>query len=200
MAKKKMSDAEFANVKKGASRVLGSKEKGAAGGYYVSRDPNVPISEGGSKEVVGPLHSEEAVKQHHEDIVAAGAQKVVPQIEGPARAATAEEQKRVHQGIWNSPDDGASYLDVSDRIGNRSSFPALGEALHRGLSQQQFAIYAAGKAVQKSESGGSLRTHTQIEGIKYPAQGARLTQNYLNQKKAQRAREKESRSSQKRPR
>ena len=139
------STAEFSKLP-GGSRELNTGKKGKRSGYYVSRDPRLPVEAGGSPEATSnTAFDEQAVREHHQDIKGL-ASKVVPTGFGSVRAATPEESTNVHQGIWNDKESGKTYLDVSDRI------PSLSTALKRGISQHQWAIHAAG-------AGKDLPTH-----------------------------------------
>lgn len=140
-----VSHAEFA-ASYGGSRELVSGKKGKRGGYYVSRDPRLPVEQGGSPEATSnKAFDTEAVAAHHKDIKDV-ASKIVPTGFGTTRAATSKESENVHQGIWNDTESGKTYLDVSDRV------PSLSTALKRGIEQKQLAIWAAGK-------GAELPTH-----------------------------------------
>lgn len=140
MPKKVLSDSQFAGLF-GGSRSVTTGESGPNSGYYVSRDPRVPVEIGGSEEVTAPAHSEEAVRSHLSRIKGV-AEKVVPTGWMRGRAATPKEKANVFQGTWT--DEGKTYLDVSDRIGGRASESSLKEALTRGLNQKQLGVYAAG--------------------------------------------------------
>ena len=140
MPRQVLSDVQFAKLP-GGSRSLTTKESGPNSGYYVSRDPRVPVAVGGSEEVTAPAHSEEAVRSHF-DRIKGVAEKVVPTGWMRGRAATPKEKANVFQGTWT--DEGKTYLDVSDRIGDRASESSLKEALTRGLNQKQLGVYAAG--------------------------------------------------------
>lgn len=145
-----LSDAQFAHML-GGSREIATGKAGKGSGYYVSRDPRVPLEAGGSREVTGGLSDPTTVSQHMSDIKGV-AEKIVPTGFMKARAATPEESANVHQGIWQDPESNKTYLDVSDRIGGRASRSSLEEALSRGIDQKQIGIYAAG-------SGKVLPTH-----------------------------------------
>lgn len=148
MAREVLSNAEFAKLP-GGSRSITTGEAGPSSGYYVSRDPRVPVQIGGSEEVTAPAHSEAAVREHL-DSIKGTAENVVPTGWMRGRAATPKEKANVFQGTWT--DKGKTYLDVSDRIGERASESSLNEALKRGLSQKQLGVYAAG-------AGKTLPTH-----------------------------------------
>ena len=176
-SRKIISHSQFANLE-GGSRELGTMKEGRKGGYYVSRDPRVPVEIGGSLEKTASTHNVGAIQSHFEDMKAL-ASKIVPTGYMKARAATPEEREAVHQGIWT--DKGTAYLDVSDRIGKRASESSLREALHRGISQNQLAIWAAG-------SQKSLSTHIEDEhGRKQVNPAAEKTLSYLNQRQQARA-------------
>lgn len=145
-----LSDTQFAHML-GGSREIATGKAGKGSGYYVSRDPRVPLEAGGSREVTGGLSDPTTVFQHMKDIKGIS-EKVVPTGFMSARAATPAESANVHQGIWQDPESKKTYLDVSDRIGGRASRSSLEEALSRGISQKQIGVYAAG-------SGKTLPTH-----------------------------------------
>lgn len=147
-----ISDAQFSKLL-GGSREAVTGKKGKSSGYYVSRDPDVPLEIGGGLEEQKPSHDVGAIKEHM-GLVKDVASKVVPLGWMRGRAATPKERENVHQGIWQS--GGTSYLDVSDRIGGRASTSSLREALERGISQKQLGIYAAG-------SSRTLTTHFEDE-------------------------------------
>ena len=136
-----LSSAEFASMPGGSREVVSGKQ-GKRGGYYVSRDPRLPVEAGGSPEAVsGRPFDTQAVHEHLNDIKHT-ASKIVPTGFGKVRAATPAESANVHQGIWNDPESKKTYMDVSDRI------PSLSTALKRGIEQKQLAIWAAGKGTE----------------------------------------------------
>lgn len=149
-----LSDVQFAHML-GGSREIATGKAGKGSGYYVSRDPRVPLEAGGSREVTGGLSDPRTVSEHMKDIKGV-AEKVVPTGFMKSRAATPEESANVHQGIWQDPESKKTYLDVTDRIGGRASRSSLEEALTRGIDQKQIGIYAAG-------SGRVLPTHFEDE-------------------------------------
>jgi hypothetical protein len=149
-----LSDAQFAHMI-GGSREIATGRAGKGSGYYVSRDPRVPVEAGGSNEVVGGLADVPAVSEHMRSIKGV-AEKVVPTGYMSARAATSAESSNVHQGIWQDENSKKTYLDVSDRIGGRASSSSLEEALTRGIDQKQLGVYAAG-------AGKTLPTHFEDE-------------------------------------
>jgi hypothetical protein len=149
-----ISDVQFAHML-GGSREVATGKAGKGSGYYVSRDPRVPVEAGGSNEVVGGLADVHAVSEHMRSIKGV-AEKVVPTGHMSARAATPEESTNVHQGIWQDENSKKTYLDVSDRVGGRASSSSLEEALTRGISQKQLGVYAAG-------AGKTLPTHFEDE-------------------------------------
>lgn len=108
----------------GGSREVDTLREGEPSGYYVSRDPRVPLELGGSLEVTSRSHDEQAVKEHH-DAIKDVSSKVVPTGYMSARSATPDERRNVFQGIWQNEDTGKQHLDVSDRIGKKSSETAL---------------------------------------------------------------------------
>jgi hypothetical protein len=143
-----ISDVQFAHLP-GGSREVATGKTGKGSGYYVSRDPRVPVEVGGSEEKISGLTDPEAVKEHLRNIKGI-AEKVVPTGWMRARGATPTESANVHQGTWK--EDGKTYLDVTDRIGERASRSSLETALSRGISQRQLGVYAAG-------TGKTLYTH-----------------------------------------
>ena len=147
-----ISDTQFAHLP-GGSREVATGKAGKGSGYYVSRDPRVPVNMGGSEEVIGGLSDTKTVAEHMSDIKGV-AEKVMPTGYMKARGATPKESANVHQGIWQDEDSKKTYLDVSDRIGGRASRSSLEEALTRGINQKQLGVYAAG-------SGKTLTTHFQ---------------------------------------
>jgi hypothetical protein len=149
-----LSDVQFAHML-GGSREVATGKAGRGSGYYVSRDPRVPVEAGGSNEVIGGLADVPAVSEHMQSIKGV-AEKVVPTGYMRARSATPEESANVHQGIWQDESTKKTYLDVSDRIGGRASSSSLEEALSRGIDQKQLAVYAAG-------TGKTLPTHFEDE-------------------------------------
>ena len=151
MSREIISHSQFAKLP-GGSRELGTMKQGKGSGYYVSRDPRIPVEIGGSEELTASTHDVGSIKEHFQKMKDI-ASKVVPTGWMSGRAATPKESANVHQGVWTS--GGKAYLDVSDRIGGRASTSSLREALERGINQHQLAIWAAG-------SGKSLATH--IEG------------------------------------
>ena len=145
-----ISDTQFAHLP-GGSREVATGKAGKGSGYYVSRDPRVPVHLGGSPEVIGALTDPHSVSEHMHDIKGV-AEKVVPTGWMKARGATPAESANVHQGIWQDESSKKTYLDVSDRIGGRASRSSLETALSRGISQKQLGVYAAG-------AGKTLNTH-----------------------------------------
>lgn len=126
-----LNDDQFAGAEGGASRRLIDDTQGPGRGYYVSRRRDVPVSEGGSEEVViegGATASDVAAhKERNRE---------------PALNATPENKRKdVYQGIWN--DDNESYLDISDRF--PGSMGGLRTALNWAMNEgRQKAIYVAG--------------------------------------------------------
>lgn len=175
-----LSDVQFSHLL-GGSREIATGKQGKGSGYYVSRDPRVPVYMGGSQETVGVLADTHTVRQHLDDIKGV-AEKVVPTGWMKARAATPSESSNVHQGIWQDEKSKKTYLDVSDRVGGRASRKSLAEGLSRGISQRQLTIYAAG-------SGKVLPTNTEDKfGTKTPNPAAEMTLNYLNKQNEESAR------------
>ena len=173
-----ISDTQFAHLP-GGSREVATGKAGKGSGYYVSRDPRVPVNMGGSEEVIGGLSDTKTVAEHMSDIKGV-AEKVMPTGYMKARGATPKESANVHQGIWQ--DEGKTYLDVSDRIGGRASRSSLEEALTRGINQKQLGVYAAG-------SGKTLTTHFQdsVTGSKSVNPAATMTLGYLKQQREESA-------------
>lgn len=136
-----ISNQEFAKMP-GGSRELVSGKAGKRGGYYVSRDPRLPVEKGGSPEATSNSSFDtKAVTAHREDVKNM-ASKIVPTGFGTTRPATPKESANVHQGIWNDPESNKTYMDVSDRI------PSLSTALKRGIAQKQLAIWAGSKGTE----------------------------------------------------
>lgn len=175
-----VSDVQFAHLP-GGSREVATGKAGKGSGYYVSRDPRVPVSLGGSAEVVGGLADTHTVSEHMRDIKGV-AEKVVPTGWMKARAATPEESANVHQGIWQDEESKKTYLDVSDRVGGRASRSSLETALSRGISQKQLGIYAAG-------AGKTLPIHSQdqLTGTKTVNPAAEMTLGYLQKQREESA-------------
>lgn len=123
----------------GASREYLTGKKGKRGGYYVSRDPRIPVEAGGGVESVSskPFDVEEAAAHYYEtkDV----ATKVFPTEQGTARMPTPKERENIHQGVWTDEKTGKTHLDISDRVAS------LSEGLRRGVNQNQLGIYAAGR-------------------------------------------------------
>lgn len=122
----------------GASREYLTGKRGKKGGYYVSRDPRVPVGAGGGVESISnkPFDVEEAAAHFYEtkDV----ATKTFPTEHGTVRMPTKKEQANIHQGIWTDTSKGKTYIDISDRVSS------LSEGLRRGVNQNQLGIYAAG--------------------------------------------------------
>lgn len=128
MARKFLSDAQFATLE-GGSRRVSDKSEGPQRGYYVSRDPDVPVREGGSMERTVADHSPQDVAAHHQAISEAGA----------SEHAFGQTKDDVYQGTWSS--DGKRYLDVSDRYG--ATTVGLMRALQHGMANAQLAGWNA---------------------------------------------------------
>lgn len=123
MSRRVISDQQFAEMATdGASRHLETKEQGPRG-YYVSRDPNVPMSEGGGVETVAGAPTRAEIAGHRSSAL-------------PAMHYTEPgKRKDVFQGVWSeSKEKGPTYLDVSDRT------PSYSEALNKGAMGSQRAI------------------------------------------------------------
>lgn len=132
-----LSHAQFAQSY-GASREYLTGKRGKKGGYYVSRDPRIPVEAGGGVESVSPkpFDVEEAAAHFYEtkDV----ATKTFPTEQGTVRMPTSKEQANIHQGVWTDEKTGKTHLDISDRVSS------LAEGLRRGVNQNQLGIYAAG--------------------------------------------------------
>lgn len=166
-----ISSLQFAQLP-GGSRELATGKQGKGSGYYVSRDPRVPVAIGGSPEKIGSLMDPHAVVSHIEQTKGI-AEKVVPTGWMTGRAATPEESANVHQGIWQNEKTKETHLDISDRIGKRASTSSLETALKRGIDQHQLGIYAAG-------TGKTLTTHFEDDNkVKTVNPAAELTLKYL---------------------
>lgn len=187
-----LNHAQFAKLF-GGSRSLTTGEAGPASGYYVSRDPRTPVEIGGSPEEVSSAHDEEAVRNHWNKIKGV-AEHIHPTGWLSARGATAKEKSEVYQGIWT--DKGKTYLDVSDRIGDRASASSLREALQRGLDQKQLGVYAAGTGKTlnihhkaptiTTRSGKVINLYPEGEEERmYENPAVKMTIGYLDQQKAQ---------------
>ena len=176
-----ISDVLFAHLP-GGSRELATNKQGKGSGYYVSRDPRMPVEIGGSPEEISGLTNPAAVKYHLEKIKGV-AEKVVPTGWMKGRSATAKESENVHQGIWQDEADKKTYLDVSDRIGGRASRSSLEEALTRGIAQKQLGVYAAG-------AGQTLPTHFEdsVTKAKSVNPAAEMTIGYLKSQREESAR------------
>lgn len=122
-----LSHAQFAESY-GASREYLTGKKGKRGGYYVSRDPRVPVQKGGGvEEISGAPFDVPAAERHWHE------------TRGIALATTPEKSReRVHQGVWTDEGSGKTYLDISDRVSS------LSQALRKGVDQNQLGVYAAG--------------------------------------------------------
>lgn len=170
-----ISDAQFSKLAGGSREVLTGKQ-GKGSGYYVSRDPRVPMEIGGGLEETKDSHDVAGIKEHLSKIKEV-ASKVVPTGWMRGRAATKKERSNIHQGIWQ--EGGKSYLDVSDRIGGRASTSSLREALQKGIEHNQWAIWAAG-------SKQALATHvTDKSGRKVPNPSAVKQVEYLKSQEEQ---------------
>jgi len=177
-----ISTSQFATLP-GGSRELATGKEGKGSGYYVSRDPRIPVDMGGSPEKIGGSMDTQAVANHLEETKGT-AEKVMPTGWMRARAATPTESANVHQGIWQDESTGKTHLDVSDRIGGRASRSSLENALTRGINQHQLGIYAAG-------AGQTLPTMNQDElGRKTVNPGAELTLKYLKSQREESSRRK----------
>ena len=126
-----ISHAQFAGLP-GGSRRFDNREGGPGTGYYVSRDPDVPVEKGGSEERVAKAQSVPAVAGHYR------------KNKNRALAAPAPSGSNgVYQGIWtSSPEDESdrtprTYLDISDHY----SDPVI--AGHAAIANQQKGMYAA---------------------------------------------------------
>lgn len=122
----------------GASREYLTGKRGKKGGYYVSRDPRIPVEAGGGVEEVSSRPFDVEAAAAHFTTTKDVATKTFRTEEGTARYPTAKERENIHQGIWTDTDTNKTYLDISDRVSS------LSEGLRRGLKQNQLSIYAAG--------------------------------------------------------
>ena len=175
MSRRVISDQQFAEMATdGASRHLETKEQGPRG-YYVSRDPNIPVSEGGGIEMQGGVPSEVDVRAHRKEALTSGAIKETD----PEKS-----KQDVHQGIWSESKEGPTYLDISDRYGRYS------EALTRGAmgSQLSIARVTAKRDKEGDQVATIIPTSTEDEsGVRTPNPSA------LMQASMQRKREVKSR-------
>jgi hypothetical protein len=148
----------------GASREYATGKQGKRGGYYVSRDPGVPVQKGGGVEEVSPTSFDAAAAERHWH-----------ETRGIALATTPEkDREKVHQGIWYDDKTGKTHVDISDRV--TSGLPT---ALKKGISQGQLAIYSAG-------AGKSLPTNIETpSGFRQPAEGAEMVAESYGKKEKQ---------------
>lgn len=140
-----LSHEEFAGLPGGSRRYTDAGI--SRGGYYVSRNPEIPVEQGGSKEIVSDRSLATGAVEKHWDETRTAALAATP----------VGDRHLVHQGIWNDPEHGKTYLDISDKKAT------LGEALETGMQNKQRAIYAkgAGKSIttmEQDESGNVTRT------------------------------------------
>jgi hypothetical protein len=177
MARRVISDQQFAAMATdGASRRMTTGEQGGPG-YYVSRDPNIPMSQGGGREVVSGAPSASDVAAHHEESM-------------PAVEATEPRKRRsVYQGVWSETKDvGPTYLDVTDRT------PRYSEALTTGAMGSQKAI----ARVKRSGNVDIVPTGTETpEGKVLPKEGALMQGNLQRKKELQESRRKKMSKSEK---
>lgn len=131
-----LSHAQFAKSF-GASREYLTGKRGKKGGYYVSRDPRIPVEAGGGVEEVSSKPFDTEAAAAHFTVTKDVATKVFPTERGTARMPTKKEQENIHQGVWTDTDTGKTHLDISDRVSS------LSEGLRRGVQQNQLGIYAA---------------------------------------------------------
>jgi hypothetical protein len=170
--RKRLSHKKFSRLSAG-SRELQTTLKGKGSGYYVSRDPRVPVEIGGGLEDISNSHDVSTIKEHFQKAKEI-AGKVVPLGWMRGRAATESEKENIHQGIWNDRSTGQSYLDVSDRIGGRASRSSLREALERGIAHDQLAIHVGG-------TGKDLPIRKKVNGQKKINPAAEMQITYLKQ-------------------
>jgi hypothetical protein len=176
MARRVISDQQFAAMAtEGASRSVRTGEQGGPG-YYVSRDPNIPLSKGGGSEMVTGAPTAEDVVKHR------GA-AAVAMVFTPGRAG-----RNVHQGIWSESKEGPTYLDVSDKTQSYS------EALTKGAMGSQRAI----ARVKRSGNVDIVPTGTETpEGKVVPTEGALMQGNLQRKKELQESRRKKMSKSEK---
>ena len=71
-----ISHSQFAKLE-GGSRELGTMKEGTKGGYYVARDPRIPVEIGGSEELTASTHDVGSIREHFQKMKDI-ASKVVP--------------------------------------------------------------------------------------------------------------------------
>lgn len=126
-----LSHAQFARLP-GGSRRLSDRTVGPDSGYYVSRDPEKKVSEGGSLERIAKAQSESAVGRHYRAVRESA-------LSAPAPKGSTD----VYQGIWtSSPADESdrkprTYLDVSDHYTDPMT------AGHAAIQNRQKGMYSA---------------------------------------------------------
>lgn len=139
-----ISHAQFASME-GGSRRLSDQTEAPKSGYYVSRDPDVPVAQGGSPEAKGGS-TEEGVRANYDAARAQGALTALP-----GRPAS-----EVYQGKW------MDMLDVSDRY--PASTSGLMHALQHGMANVQLAAWAAHNPVHGEEFGPGDKREVSITG------------------------------------
>jgi hypothetical protein len=99
---------------------------GPESGYYVSRHPDIPVREGGSKEAIDQsgMTTEAVVRKHYEDT-----------RKDALAAPKPKGSTDVYQGAW--PEGGKTYLDVSDQYSN------IMDAAREAIKNRQLSIYSA---------------------------------------------------------
>lgn len=169
-----ISHAQFAGME-GGSRRLSDMTEGPKSGYYVSRDPDTPVEQGGSKEVEMPNSTEAGVKAHFDEVRGRGAMTAVP----------GNNPREVYQGKWQN------YLDVSDRYS--PSTTGLMHALQHGMANVQLSTWAAHNPVHGEEFGPGDKRDVPLtkqndagEKTGHPL-GVRMVANSLHAQEMQRA-------------
>jgi len=127
-----ISDAQFAGLE-GGSRNLETLKEGPSHGYYVSRDPDTRVRDGGSFEATVDDHTPEDVRAHAD---------LVNEEPVPTNHSAAPEG--AYQGTWSDGDK--RYLDVSDRYSKSTA--GLMHALQHGMANAQLAMYTAHNPAQ----------------------------------------------------
>jgi len=131
MSKNIISDAQFSGLD-GGSRNVETHEQGPSHGYYVSRDPDTRVRDGGSFEAKVADHTPEDVQAHMQLINEDGAATA-------GTASSGQSSKETYQGTWSEGKD--RYLDVSDRYSKSTA--GLMHALQHGMANTQLAMYSA---------------------------------------------------------
>lgn len=172
MTRRIISHAEFAGLE-GGSRRLSDMSEGPKSGYYVARDPDKPIQQGGSFEATVKDTHPEDVKAHFDLSKEAGAETARPE----------HKASEVYQGTWAS--GGQRYLDVSDRYSASTS--GLMHALQHGMANVQLAAWDAHnqREVPITESTEDSQGNTVKTGVN---PRARMVANALHAQAVRRAR------------